>query len=207
MFNIKNNFIIYDFETEGLNHAFSKPWDIAWCVYQNGKLQKEIQYFLDWPNLNVSYGAAKETGFRKETIKKSGVDPMKVIKEFDQYIYDPNFYIIGHNILGYDSQIHNVARRELGLKTDFSYIHRVIDTNAIARGIKLERLPKEHENFTAWQYRILDVKAKGVKTKIPILCKEFHIPYEEEKLHSALYDVKKNFEILKKLIELIDIKV
>jgi len=208
MFDIdKKSFVIYDFETEGLNHAFTRPWELAFCVYDKGKKVHEYQAYLQWPDLNVCYHAAKATGFDQSVVDKKGKNPKEVIDYFCKFLYDQKYYILGHNILGYDSQILNVSRRELGYKADFSFIKRVIDTNAVARGIKLNRLPKEHDDFIAWQYRILDVKAKGIKTKTDILCKEYCIPYNPDKLHGALYDIEINYEILKKLVNKIDINL
>lgn len=210
MFDFKRDrFFVYDFETEGLNQAFSRPWDIAWSLFENGKCIENKQYYVHWGDLKMSHGAAKATGFdkKKEIIEKHGLKPEDALALFDELIYDESTYNVGHNILGYDSQIHNVARRCIGLPTDFSFIKRSIDTNAIARGIKLERLPKDEDDFIAWQYKILDAKVKGLKTRIGKLCGEYSIPYEEDDLHSAAYDVEKNVEIFKRQLNEIEINI
>lgn len=208
MFNLLDKkIIIYDTETEGLNHMFTRPWELAFCVYEKNKKVYEYQSYLKWPNLKVSFGAAKQTGYNAKEVQDKGREPKEVMDHFRKYLYDDEYYIVGHNILRYDSQIINTANRELGYDTDFSFTKRCIDTNALARALKLNRLKKEHEDIIAWQYRILDIRAKGVKTRIQVLCDEFKITYDKENLHGALYDVEMNYEILKRLVQKMDISL
>lgn len=191
--------LIWDFETEGLSPLYTRPWQLGFCVYEKNKEIFSYSAYLKWPNLKVSPGAARATGYDPVKVEKEGKDPREVLDILWQYMYDDSYVVAGHNVLGYDVQINNVSRRELGLKPDFSFVPRILDSNAIARGIKLGMLPKKDEDFIAWQYKMLNVRAKGVRTNIKSLCEEFNIEFDEFRLHEALYDVQKNHSIFLEL--------
>jgi DNA polymerase III epsilon subunit-like protein len=191
--------LIFDYETEGLSELYSRPWQIGFCIYEKNEEIFNYSSYIKWPNLNVSPGAARATHFNPVVVEKEGKDPKEVLGFFWEHLYDDKYTIAGHNILGYDVQINNVARRESGLKPDYSFVRRCLDSNAIARGIKLNMLPKPGDNFVAWQYKMLEVRAKGVKTSITALCKEFNIECDESRLHEAIFDVRMNYKIFQEL--------
>ena len=62
-FNKKQRYVVFDTETEGLNLVTSRPWQIAWLVVEGEKIIDKRDFFIHWPNLNVSEGAARVTGF------------------------------------------------------------------------------------------------------------------------------------------------
>ena len=62
-FNKKQRYIVFDTETEGLNLITSRPWQVAWLVVEGDKIVARNDRFIHWPNINVSEGAAKVTGF------------------------------------------------------------------------------------------------------------------------------------------------
>lgn len=203
-------FIVFDFETEGLNLFKSKPWDVAWAVYNGYNLVEKFQYYINWPNLKVSVGAAMTTGFNKEVVEKNATDAKIVIDKLDSFLYDSEYLVIGANIIHYDVFIHNVARNLVGKTTDFSYLDRIIDTNAIAKAFKLGvKPPKEKFDFIPFQYRMLNYIKKGLKTSNSIMAKEFNLQVDETKLHGALYDVELTAAVFFQLmnnVELIDYK-
>ena len=65
-FNKNQRYVIFDTETEGLNLIKSRPWQIAWILAEGDKIIAKADRFIHWPNLNVSEGAAKVTGFSKK---------------------------------------------------------------------------------------------------------------------------------------------
>ena len=198
---LKKKIVLYDYETEGLNLCYTRPWELAFNIYEYGKLIESKHAYIKWPNLKVSKGAAEATGFDPNKIEILGKDPKLVCDKFFSYLYDDSYTILGHNILGYDSYIVNVCRRELGYSEDYSFIDRVIDTHALAKAWKLNLRPLEDENFPAWQYRVIDKKAKGIKTNLKALCEEFGIEFDETKLHAAGYDCEKNHEVFQELVK------
>ena len=51
----------------------------------------------------------------------------------------------------------------------------------------------------AWQYRMLYIRKKGVRTNLPALGKEYEIELDYDKLHDALVDLELNVKIWNKL--------
>lgn len=191
-------YIIFDTETEGLNLKFSRPWQLGYLIVHGDKIVKEEDRWLDWPNLKVGKGAARVTGFSYDEYEKRKEDPLPVLKEFDKYLYNPDYLIIGQNLLGFDVYIHNIYRNLLGFKTDYSYIDRVKDNIAIARA-KALGIKKMKSNISE-MYKYLHYHDKKIKVSQKALLIELGIDFEEEKLHDAMYDIQKCYEVFKRLI-------
>jgi hypothetical protein len=107
---------------------------------------------------------------------------------------------VGHNLLGFDVYIHNINRHLLNKDTDFSYVNRLVDTNCIAKGIKMGINLDKDDDLLSWQYRMVGIRQRGVKTNLKQLCVDYDIDFDPSKLHDALYDIEKNFEVFQKLI-------
>ena len=119
---------------------------------------------------------------------------------FEKYLYDPEYYSIGHNVLGFDIYIHNILRKACGKKSDYSYINRMFDTNCLAKAFKMN-LKKPDSNLTLWQSKLNNYRKKGMKTSQGFLLKEFGIEHDPKKLHDAIYDVKMTLEIFHQLTQ------
>lgn len=203
----QNKFVFFDFETESLSLFHAKPWEIAWDVYNGYTKVESHQYYLNWKELEVSKGAADATGFNIDKVRKEGKDPRFVIDLFNKYLYNKEYKICGHNILGYDSYVHNTSMLELGYKTDYSYINRIYDTLPIARAYRLGiKTPDNKEDFLAWQYRLLGIRTKNLKCKNFELAREFGIEVDESKLHGAQFDISLTAPVFFNLIKKIDIQ-
>ena len=138
--------------------------------------------------------------FTKKKYDKLKQDPSKALDKFEKYLYDPEYLIIGQNILGFDVYIHNIHRKLLGRKSDYSYINRVVDTNCIARAIKMNIDFDVDNDLLSWQYKLLNYRKKGIKTNLRQLCKDYDVEFDDKCLHEAVYDVKKTHEVLMKMI-------
>ena len=132
------------------------------------------------------------------------IEPSVALEEFEEFIYDPQYKIVGHNILGFDVYIHGILRSLCGRLPDYSYLERCIDTNCLARGIK-NKIKLQEENFLAWQYKLLHHRKRGIKTNLKQLLKDYSVEFEEKKLHDALYDIEVNFKVFQK--QLWDIEI
>ncbi|NJO61243.1 MAG: hypothetical protein HC836_24220 [Richelia sp. RM2_1_2] len=200
-FNKKQKYLIADCETCNLNLALDKnlPWQWAWQV--SSLEEEKIEFkniYINWPGLKVSKEAALLTGYDANTVSAKGISPQEALKILDSYLYDEQYIIVMHNGLNFDVYLHNIMRRVLGKKSDFSYLKRFIDSNAIARawkyGVKL------NGDRLSFQYKFANAKLKGIKTSIMSLSKEFDIPYNPQMAHKAEYDINLNWQIFKKLI-------
>jgi len=197
-------YLVFDTETESLNLVNSRPWQISWAIAQGDKILKHEDRFVYWDNLKMSDGAAKITRFDRAKWNSKAEDPKTVLEAFDKYLYNPEYLIIGANLFGFDIYQHNNARREIGLKTDYSYINRIIDVQALQKGIFLG-LKTVPENRTAWHYQMQNFRQRGLKTSVKHLCSVYDIDYDENKAHDAVYDNNLVFSIFRKQIYSIEV--
>jgi len=198
-FQKNQKYLIFDTETESLNLVNSRPWQLSWTIAHGDKIVKNEDRFIYWPNLKMSDGAAKITRFDRNKWESLAEKPEQVLKDFDSYLYNPEYIIIGANLFGFDIYQHNNIRRELGLKTDYSYINRIIDVQALQKGIYLG-LKSVPEERTSWHYQMQNFRQRGVKTSVKHLCSVYEIPYDENRAHDAIYDNHLVFSIFKKQI-------
>lgn len=130
--------------------------------------------------------------------------PDEVLREFEAHLFSSEIRSIGHNLLGYDSMIHTVWRREIGLQEDYSYLHRVIDTVALAKAYK-KGIQPDKTNFLGFQYRVMSIIEKGLKTNLAAMGREFNIKFNQDKLHDASADILLNIEVFKRLLWKVEI--
>lgn len=206
-FNKQQKYVFFDFETCGLNLGSlrNKPWQLAFIVIHDGRVLEQCDYWLRWEDIKVSEGAAKVTGWTQEKYDKKAVDPVKPIEHFEKYLYDPEYIKVGHNILGFDVYMHGICRRLLGKQPNYTYLNQLIDTLSISRAVQENISLQSHDNLIQWQYKILSLRKSRSKNKLIDLCKKYDIPFNPQKLHDALYDINKNYEVFKKLIWNIEI--
>lgn len=196
------NYLIFDYETCNLNlsHYRNKPWQLGFITARGSKIMSKEDLYISFKDLNISDEAKKITGFNQKKYDQNKQDPKKCLDMFEKYLYDPSFLIIGHNILGFDVYMHNIHRFLCGKSTDYSYINRVIDTNCIARAIKNNVDIKLENDPLSFQYKLLNLRTKNIKTNLKQLCKDYSINFENDRLHEALYDVEKTFEVFQSMI-------
>lgn len=205
-FSPNSNIVLFDYETCNLNLGSleNKPWQLAFLVVKNGKISYKKDYRLKWKGLKVSPDAARITGFNEEKHNDLAVDPEIALKDFETYLYDDNFLNVGHNILGFDVYIHSLHRKLLNIKPDYSYINKCLDTVCLARAIKKE-IPYSNGDLLSWQYKLLNLRERGLKVNLQQCCKDYSIDFDPKLLHDALYDIEKNYEVFKKMIWQLDI--
>lgn len=206
-FNKKQKYICFDFETCDLNlmSLNNKPWQLSYIIAEGPKIIKEKDCYIKWSDLKLSEEARKITRFDDEKYSRLAQDPLKVLKDFESYLYNEDYIIIGQNLLGFDVYIHNIYRKLLGFETDFSYINRIYDTNCVAKAIKKEIKPVKNGSFIYWQYKLNDYRERNMRTSIKAQLKQYKIDFDENKLHDSLYDVQMNFKIFQKQIWQIDV--
>jgi len=201
-FKKNQKYMFFDFETCGLNLGSlrNKPWQLAFIIIENDKIIKQCDYWLKWDGLRVSEGAAKVTGWTQKKYDKKAVDPVDPINHFEKYLYDPSYLKVGHNILGFDVYMHGICRRLLGKKPDYAYLPQLIDTLSLSRAINNDIIYNEDDDFTQWQYKILSLYRPKGKNKLIDLCKKYEINFDIKKLHDALYDIERNYDVFKKMV-------
>ncbi len=197
-------FIVADVETEGLNLATTRAWQLSYAICNYKEIESINIRHLNWPNLLVSNEAAFVTRFNMHHHLSIAEDPKDVLLDFEKILYDPQYIIVGHNWLGFDCFVLNSMRKRIGLKSDWSYLSRVIDTHALSKAFQKGWVP-DKENLLSWQYKMINYREQGLKSSLGYMAKKFEIDYDEKQAHDAKYDTIINFNVLKKLIKEVEI--
>ena len=199
-----------DMETENLCLSFIKnrPWETALLRVVNDKIIKETDCLTKWPNFNIGEGAAMVTGFRtrwnprykmtmEDALHNFGEKPEETFKKIKKTL-DWADYILGQNLLGFDLYLIIEYYKMLGENWK-DIPGKIIDTNAIAKGIKFGIKYKKGESFLAYQYSMTNTVKKGVKTNLTFLGKEFNIDFDYDNLHDSCLDLRLNLLVWNKL--------
>ncbi len=200
-FQDKQRYVIWDCETEALNLSIdNKPWQLGFLICEGNRILETHTHFIRWPNLNISKDAARVTRFDINLYNEKAEEPNYVLDKFDSYLYDEKYINIGHNIVSFDIYIHNIYRKLLGKKTDYSYVNRSIDTNSLAKILALGIKPEiERKDWKTWMFRMSSFYRKGMKTNLTAMGKSFNIDADYNNLHQASLDVDLNFKVWNKM--------
>jgi hypothetical protein len=200
--------LFWDQESSCLNIMQSNlPFQCTWLIADRHHIHSTHNYYLKWPNFRMSADAATITHFQQSWVD-NGDDPEFVLDVFEGYLFDPQYLIIGHSILAFDSALHQLWRRALGRKPDYSYLTRIIDTHLISRAMKKRWKPDRSspEAFLAWQYKVADAWEANVKTNLGLMAEELGVTVDKTKQHDALYDLAGlNYGVYKGLIQKVEI--
>lgn len=206
-FNKEQLYAAWDFETEGLNAFFSRPIQASWVIFTLNDIIEEYDSFIKWPDLRMSADAAAVNRFDEDEYWAKARPAEEVLGKWEEVASNASIKLVGHNILPFDSLIHQVWRRELGKSFDYSYLTRCIDTLALARAYRKGITPvtSSPEEFLAWQYRMLSISDKKMKCSLGALGKEFKIEHNEGELHNSLADTRLNAGVFRELVYKVDV--
>lgn len=197
-------YLAKDWETESLNLCYSRPWQLSYIVFNLNEILEKKTSYIWYEDLKVSKDAARITRFNYDEYKKNAISPDLILADLDKYIYDSNIITMSHNLFHFDAEIHQVARKSIGLKSDYSYLGRAIDTWALSKFYN-DAIKPDLQNFTESQYKILSKKSKRGSGTISTMAKTFDIQIDESKIHDAGYDTIILMHIFKKLIFCVEI--
>ena len=201
-------YIVWDTETESLNLFRSRPWQVSWLSCEREKTKNTFDLRLDLPDFSLSPDARRITRFNDNLHKRLAKPPKEVWAQFEKYLYHPDYYLVGHNILGFDVYQINNLRRMLGLKPDWSFLPRCIDTLCIAKAQHLgEDPPKDGKDISRllWQYKFTDERCRGARLSLGALAKSYGIEVDKNQQHDALYDVGLNKDVFWEQVKSIEI--
>lgn len=206
-FDKKQKYVVFDFETCSLNLASpeNKPWQLAFMAYEGDKLIESADYYIHWDDLKLSDGARRVTGFSDAKYKQKAQDGEKVLDHFEKYLYNEKFINLGHNILGFDIYIHNIFRKLMGRPTDYSYLNNSLDTLCVAKAIEKDIKINDDDNLLSWQFKLNSMYEKGMRLSLGACCKKYEVEFDSSKLHDALYDIGRNYEVFKQMLWKIEI--
>jgi len=197
-------YLVFDTETEGLNLHSSRPWQVSWLICQGDKIIQKHDRYISHKDLQISDVVAKLTGFTWDSYNERKEPLKKVWADFKKDLFNPEYKIVGQNLLGFDVYMVAVMQRLLGETPEYNYLNRIYDTRALGKAYR-EELDKPKGNMLSWQYKIIHDRSLKARVSQLQLLKFFGIDFEEDKLHDALYDNQmcyKVFTALKKEMNL-----
>ncbi|RTK99136.1 MAG: hypothetical protein EKK57_10225 [Proteobacteria bacterium] len=205
-YNKKQKYILFDFETENVNLAIeNKPWQLGYIIGKGDDIISVKNDYIDWSDLNISEDAARITKFdiNKYNVLKKPALP--ILLEFESYIFDPEYIVLGHNVNNFDIYLHQLYRAKLGLKKDYSYLPRLIDTNSLFKAYKLGITKISTNNYYSECIKYSNYIQKGLKSSLETCARELNVECNKEDLHDAEKDTIINFAVWNKLKWLIEI--
>jgi DNA polymerase III epsilon subunit-like protein len=195
-FNKDKIYTFIDCETENLclNGFHNLPWQIAMIKVRGEEILDTKDYYVKWDReLHVSKEAARITRFSAKTHKERALSYKEVFPTIKDWL-ETSDYIVGHNLLGFDIYL----IRDLYKKMDEDYkplLEKIIDTLAVARGLKSGEVYKPDKNFLEYQYKMINYIRKGMRASLSALGKENEIPHDYDNLHDALVDLGLNLKV------------
>ena len=194
-FDKKAKISIIDCETYNLclNHQVNRPWEVSVLKVEGETILEEVDVWVKWEDckFKIGEGAARVTKFNQKEFDSKAIDPDTAFHKFWPILQWAD-HIIMHNGLRFDIYLLKGYAEYMGEKWDF-LTDKIIDTKAIAQGIKLGRPYKpESDNWMDYQYQMSFDHTKGIKTNLTALGKEYGIPFDYESLHRSSQDVKLN---------------
>lgn len=205
-FKENTEYVFIDCETENLclNREQNLPWQIGMIKVKGNKKVAEKDFYISWEReLNVGKEAARITRFSPKLYKERAIPYDEIFPTIQDWL-DNCDYIVGHNTLGFDIYLIKDYYQYMGL--DYRHLmDKMIDTNCVARGLKLGIPFKRDEQFLTYQYKMLHTRKKGVKTNLQALGREYDIKFDPDTLHDALNDLDLNIKVWNKIKWHIDI--
>ena len=205
-FDKSKTFVFIDCETFNLclNFAHNLPWQISMLKVKGDEIFASKDFYIKWnTHLIIGKEAAKITRYSDKKMQKLGIPPEEAYPTIKDWL-DNADYIVGHNILGFDAFLIKGFYEYMG--DDYiPLVDKMIDTNCIARGIKLGLAYTPENNFLEYQFQLINKRVKGVRTNLTALGKEYDIEHDYDKLHNALVDLELNLKIWNKLKWQIDL--
>lgn len=205
-FDKKKTLVFIDCETLNLclNFCQNLPWQVAMIKTVGGVKIDERDFLIKWDtNLKISEDARRITRYPEELIKTTGKKFTDVFDTIRDWL-DSSDYIVGHNILGFDIYLIKEMYKLSGYPSDH-LVHKFLDTNCLAKGIKFNIPKMAKESLVEYQYKMLHTSKKGVKTNLTALGKDYSIEHDYDNLHNAIIDLELNIKVWNKLKFQIDI--
>lgn len=204
-YNKNVTYALFDAETFNLCLSFhqNRVWQAGVLKVKGEKVLESHDiristYWPDAPHLKVGEGAAIVTRFNQIQHDKVAIDQKEAFYKFWPLLKEVD-YIIMHNGLKFDLYLLRDYARYMGEDWKF-LVPKIIDTKSLAQGLKMNILYNpQKDNFLEYQYRMANIVAHGVKTRLSLLAKEYGIEVDENRLHEALYDLTINLKVWDKM--------
>ena len=196
-------YALIDLETFNLNLSFkyNRPWQVGIILVKGEKVVDAQDIRVNWPDaphLSIGKEAAMITKFDPVMHKRLAVNPEIAFPKFWPMLEQAD-HIIMHNGLKFDLYLLRDYARMMGRPWKWM-MPKIIDTRVIAQGVKMNIPYKPKDGpFLEYQYRMANIRAKGIKTSLSALGKENAIAHPYDQLHDAIVDLELNLKVWNKL--------
>lgn len=198
--NLKLCFVDIESYNLCLNLRYNCAWQIAIVNVVGDSIVEEEDIYVKWPQkeyLQIKPEIAMLNHHNPYTIEEKGISPKSAIDKIHRHLSSAD-YVVAHNGLGFDLYLLRDFYRHFGMSWHF-IPEKMIDTRAIAQGIKTGHPYDGKTDLLAYQYCMINKRVRGVKTSLSVLAKENGIDFDPTKLHDALYDLRVNVALWNKL--------
>jgi len=164
-----------------------------------GKKVAEKNFYIKWDtDLKIGDEAAKITRYSQKTMDDRGISPSEAFPTIQDWLGNAD-WIVAHNMLHFDIYLIKDYYQLMGVDY-LELMPKILDTNALARGVKMNMPYKEDEgSLLEYQYRMANTRKKGVRTNLTALGKGYEIDHNYDKLHDAIVDLELNLKVWNKL--------
>lgn len=188
--------VLFDFETFNLclNFCHNLPWQAGILVVKGEEIIATHDILIKWKtHLRISPDAARITRYSQAKMDLYGIPPEDAFPVIKKRFEEAD-HIIMHNGYGFDIYLWREWCKLMGIDWKPAF-NKLIDTNLLAKGVKLNVPYKPGECFKSYQYRMYHHIQKGLKTSLSTLGKEFNIAFDPEMLHDAIVDLRLNLDV------------
>ena len=201
-FKKNQKYLVMDYETESLNLFQNTPWQLGYQIYHGSDLILDREEWIKWEHkFTISRDAARITHFTWEKYNQRATDATKIRDEFEKYLYDEEYIVIGANLFGFDIYVDNIYRKLLGRPADYSFLHRTVCVQVLHKAIELKVKPPKigSPEWKSFCYRMQSFHQRGFKSSLQHLAGVNDVEYKKELHHvSSSYDSKLTKDVFDK---------
>lgn len=191
-----NSYVVFDFETTGLDPSNSKVLEIGAIKVMDGEIIDRLAMLIKWPGLMVPENIIGITGISQSIVDNEGVEPAAAKQALKSFI--DNQILIGHNIYNFDLKF---LEKFLDLTAaEVEKINRnFIDTAAHYKAELINAERRFNQPYNAWVDQVMGTKAFGIKFNLGLCCDRYKINTAAGQ-HRAMADVLLTNQLYRKML-------
>lgn len=192
-----NSYVVFDFETSGLEPEWCQVIQMSALKVINGKSQPAFNRFVKCPK-KLDKKITELTGITDERLAVEGIEAGLAWREFSEYI--GNYALVGHNSINFDRLFLEAAIKSG--KAQKVGVSRHIDTAMLYKAHKMGERQKYYESHFMFATRIGMIRAKGVYFKLTLCMQELGIDVTQFTAHQSDSDCEMTNLLYRKIAQL-----
>ena len=178
------SYLVFDFETSGLEHRSDRIIQVGLCQVSDGEVGDRHSWLVH-QDVRIDPEATRIHGLTAEDLRARGIPPQESLTRLFEAMRSAPV-CMGHNIHRFDVKFMRAEGRRLGIvppeACDF------IDTAALFKGWKLGMPKGPHESHQDYAHRVLSIRAPGLKFSVDACVRALGIKVDARGLHNADQD-------------------